>query len=210
MRQKFGAVARFVLRLSLMRFKILIADDDAAVRRLVASVLAGRGRGLVEAEDGDAALAAWRGGGLSLLVLDDLMPGCTGSQAAREIRRAGDEVPVILMSGTLNEEIVLLAEALGAVTCLAKPFGVAELRGLADRALGKQPGRSLRLGSLALRSGVLSPEQLRRVLDIQSHEADRGAPARRVGQLCVLEGFLSKEQVESLLREQETLRGGSD
>jgi CheY-like chemotaxis protein len=177
-----------------MRRKILIADDDPAVRRLMIEVVTGRGRDLVEAEDGEEALRSCMGGTFSLLVLDHLMPGFTGVDVIRHVRKSGDIVPAILLSGSLDNEIALEAGGLGGVECLSKPFGVAELREVVARILARTfSSRDHRLGNLAIRSGVLFSAQVATVLAVQSHEISAGRPARRAGSIGMALGFLDQD-----------------
>jgi hypothetical protein len=65
--------------------------------------------------------------------------------------------------------------------------------------------RDIRLGSLALRSNLLNPDQLRRVLALQAEEALEGR-AVPIGVLMVRKGFLTREQLQELLTRQESLR----
>jgi CheY-like chemotaxis protein len=70
--------------------KILVADDDPAVRRLVIEVVTGRGRVLVEATNEEETLKSCMGGGFSVLSPDHLMPGLTGLDIIRDVRKSGD------------------------------------------------------------------------------------------------------------------------
>ena len=65
--------------------------------------------------------------------------------------------------------------------------------------------RDIRLGSLALRSKLVTPDQLRRALALQAEEALEGR-AVPIGVLLVRKGFLTREQLQDLLKQQETLR----
>jgi two-component system, OmpR family, response regulator len=189
--------------------RILVAEDMADIRRLLVQALAAPGRQFIVAADGHQALTAWSKGSCSLLILDFMMPGCTGLDVARRVRDAGDGTPVILMSATMDEEIRREAEALGAVECVEKPFVLADLRASVDRVLGPSSRhQDHRLGSLALRRGLLTTDQLRKALAAQRQEASRGAPVRRLGAICQAEGFLSEAQVEALLHKQRKLLAG--
>ena len=65
--------------------------------------------------------------------------------------------------------------------------------------------RDIRLGSLALRAKLVSPDQLRRVLALQAEEALAGR-ATPIGVLLVRKGFLTREQLLDLLSQQTSLR----
>jgi CheY-like chemotaxis protein len=120
---------------------VLVAEDDADIRGLLVWALAGPDRRFVVAQDGQAALNAWSKRGFTLLILDLVMPERTGLEIVRHIRSAGDATPVILLSVTLNEAIRQEAKALGAVTCVEKPFILEDLRDAVDLALGHVSSR---------------------------------------------------------------------
>jgi DNA-binding response OmpR family regulator len=110
---------------------VLVADDDAAIRRLVESTLQRAGYGVVTAADGAGALAVLRGPGAPpLAVLDWMMPGLTGPEVCRQLRQdpgAPRPYVVLLTSRDGREDLVAGLEA-GADDYVAKPFDVEELR----------------------------------------------------------------------------------
>jgi len=188
--------------------KVLIAEDNAGIRRLLVRILSAPGRDLVITHDGKAALAAWAQGGYALVLLDFMMPGCTGIEVARRIRETDSSTPVILMSGTFDDDVREAAAKLGGVECVSKPFTLEEIREPVERVLGRTfRSPDVRLGSLALQRRFMTPEQLKAALALQSKEASSGAP-RRIGHICLEEGFLRQDQVDALLQEQKTLLGG--
>jgi hypothetical protein len=65
--------------------------------------------------------------------------------------------------------------------------------------------RDIRLGSLALRAKLVNPDQLRRTLALQAEEALEGRMVP-IGVLMVRKGFLTREQLQELLSQQEALR----
>lgn len=109
--------------------RIVVADDDADIRRLVTFVLRRRGYTVVEAADGDEALAAIRRERPDLVVLDVMMPGLTGPEVARAV--AADPTlsatPVILLSAKGQASEVAAGLASGAREYLIKPFAPREL-----------------------------------------------------------------------------------
>ncbi|HEX7897135.1 MAG TPA: response regulator [Planctomycetota bacterium] len=183
---------------------LLIADDEPAIRRLLVQALEGPGRRFLLAENGKAALAAWARGGVAVLILDQIMPGPTGLEVVRHIRQAGDAAPALLVSGALNADVVAAAGSLGGVECVSKPFALARLRAIVTRVLARVPARrDLRLGSLAVQWGLLTPEQVKAALDAQSREP------LPIGRICLSRGYLSADQVETLLERQKELIRGS-
>jgi two-component system, cell cycle sensor histidine kinase and response regulator CckA len=102
---------------------ILVVEDDAAVRSFTTRVLRGRGFRVVEARDGKAALEVIResGEGIHMLVTDCSMPGMSGKQLIHAARAAGFRAPILLVSGTPDQDVP------AAVPWLAKPFTAADL-----------------------------------------------------------------------------------
>ncbi|MBV8756472.1 MAG: response regulator [Deltaproteobacteria bacterium] len=114
---------------------VLVVDDDALVRRSVASAIRSLGYDTVEAEGGAEAVDVYRErkADLRAVVLDMVMPGMNGRATLAAMRAVDADVPVLLMSGhTMNEEIQLLLDS-GARGFLSKPYSVEALaRSLAD------------------------------------------------------------------------------
>jgi CheY-like chemotaxis protein len=92
---------------------ILVADDQADLRRIVRILLTrGTGWDVVEAEDGDAAIAAARMQDFDAAVLDHRMPGLTGIEVARVLRDDGFTGPIVIFSAYLEPELLAEAERL--------------------------------------------------------------------------------------------------
>ena len=110
---------------------ILIVDDEAAVRAVIARTLLSAGFAVLEAEHGEAALSVVRGfsGVLALAIVDMNMPVMTGSEFAREFRPMHPSVPVLFISG--REPVVPGARL------LLKPFGPDELLETVAEVLGE-------------------------------------------------------------------------
>lgn len=64
----------------------------------------------------------------------------------------------------------------------------------------------IRLGSLALKAGVITPEQLREALGAQAREATDGKLPRQIGIILLTKGYLTPEQLSKLLQDQQSLR----
>ena len=108
---------------------ILVADDDADIRELVAFKLTQAGYEVVPVQDGVAALEAVRAGGLDLAVLDLMMPGLSGLDVCAQLRRAPEtaDLPVILLTAKAQEQDVATGFATGADDYVVKPFSPREL-----------------------------------------------------------------------------------
>lgn len=83
--------------------RLLVADDDDAIREMLARALCAEGFDVLTAKDGAEALALFRGRGpYDLLLLDEEMPGLTGRQLLAQLRSEGVDVPALLHSGSLE------------------------------------------------------------------------------------------------------------
>ena len=118
---------------------VLVAEDDADVRRLVATALRVDGYSVIEAGDG-AELIEHIGSALlfgnvrgdldpvTLVISDIRMPGCDGLEVLAQLRRADIGVAVILMTAHGDSATRERAEHLGADAFLRKPFEIDHLR----------------------------------------------------------------------------------
>ncbi len=106
--------------------KILVVDDEAAVRRILTMRLSMAGYRIVTAEDGQQALEVWQQEQPDLIVLDVMLPKLDGYGVCRELRRTSN-VPIIMLSalGDIADRITGLD--LGADDYLPKPFSPKEL-----------------------------------------------------------------------------------
>ena len=106
---------------------ILVVDDEAPMRKLLASNLKASGYHVLAAEDGTQALRKIEEHAFDLLLLDVNMPGPSGLQVLETVRRHADEVPVLMVTARQRERDKVDALDLGADAYLTKPFGIAEL-----------------------------------------------------------------------------------
>ena len=106
--------------------KILVADDEASIRRILETRLKMVGYDVVVAEDGEEAVEIFNKENPDLVVLDVMMPKMDGYGVTREIRRTSD-VPIIILTalGDVSERITGLE--LGADDYVIKPFSPKEL-----------------------------------------------------------------------------------
>jgi EAL domain-containing protein (putative c-di-GMP-specific phosphodiesterase class I) len=104
--------------------RVLVVDDDAAMRRLCARTLGHEGWDVVVVDGGKAALdcVAARGAPFDCVVSDVNMPEMDGFALIAEIRRHDDDLPVLLMTGDPSLDGAVRAIDTGAVSYLSKPF----------------------------------------------------------------------------------------
>ena len=117
--------------------KVLVADDDADLRELIAFTLAQAGYLVIKANDGSAAVRLFAEESPDLVVLDINMPALSGFQVCEAIR-ARSRVPVMMLTVRGEEEDLVRALGLGADDYLTKPFSprtlLARIRALLRRA----------------------------------------------------------------------------
>ena len=117
--------------------KVLVADDDAELRELIAFTLAQAGYLVIKASDGSAAVRLFTAESPDLVVLDINMPALSGFQVCAAIR-ARSRVPVMMLTVRGEEEDLVRALGLGADDYLTKPFSprtlLARIRALLRRA----------------------------------------------------------------------------
>ena len=109
--------------------RILIVDDEAPFRDVLAAALVTQGHCVEVVGDGHAAERHLRSRSFDLIITDVLMPNEDGLQMIMNLRAANDGTPIIAMTGThmYTELYLKTAKALGARRVLAKPFGMREL-----------------------------------------------------------------------------------
>ncbi|HWP35678.1 MAG TPA: sigma-54 dependent transcriptional regulator, partial [Thermodesulfobacteriota bacterium] len=109
------------------RKRILIVDDDPAVRQVLALALEDEGWATEVVGSGEAALARLAAGPVDLVILDERMPGLRGRDVLRELRRRHLEVPVLFLTAYAERELLRDLLELGVGAFCEKPFHLGEL-----------------------------------------------------------------------------------
>ncbi len=104
--------------------RILLVEDDEALATMMEAALASNGHSSEVAHDGHSALTAR---GYDLVLLDLGLPDLDGREVCREIRRRGDDVPIMMVTASGDESDRVLGFELGADDYLVKPFSLPEL-----------------------------------------------------------------------------------
>jgi DNA-binding response OmpR family regulator len=109
--------------------RVVVADDDADIRDLVAFKLEAAGMDVVAVADGAAALEACQDVPPDLVILDVMMPGMSGLDVCRALRDSIGlaQVPVILLTARAQESDVAQGFDAGADDYVVKPFSPREL-----------------------------------------------------------------------------------
>jgi len=107
--------------------KVLIAEDDALIREGLAEILQKEGYQVVQAADGEQALALFDSEAPDFVCLDIMMPGRSGYDVCRILRQRDQQLPIIFISAKSEEIDKVLGLELGADDFILKPFGVREV-----------------------------------------------------------------------------------
>jgi excisionase family DNA binding protein len=118
------------------RPRILVVDDEPAVRTLVAKTLTACDYTVETAEDGPTALERMQNTAYDLLITDLKMPGMDGLSVVREVRRQSD-VPIVILTGYSTEASAIEALNMGVAGYITKPFRLQKVIAAAARALGE-------------------------------------------------------------------------
>jgi DNA-binding response OmpR family regulator len=119
--------------------RILVIDDEASLRDILARLLAREGHEVFTAGDGVDGLRLWREHGAAAVILDLHMPRADGIETLVQLRALAPDLPVIVISGgDQSRDLGLLGDArlLGATCTLAKPFSLSELTAAVNGVLG--------------------------------------------------------------------------
>jgi two-component system response regulator MprA len=108
--------------------RVLVVDDEPAVRTSLSRALNLRGYDIATAEDGTTALDLVRGGGYDAVVLDVAMPGMDGFEVCRRLRSGGDATPILMLTARDAVPDRVTGLEAGADDYLVKPFALEELR----------------------------------------------------------------------------------
>jgi two-component system, OmpR family, KDP operon response regulator KdpE len=163
--------------------RVLVVDDEPAIRRFLRLSLGAEGHQVNEAADGRSALDALQKNLADILILDLGLPGIDGLDVIRELRERGSLIPIIVLSSRTEERAKVQALDLGADDYVGKPFGIEELLARIRSALrhrlqqqGEKP---------VFRSGDLSVDLVRRKVVVRGQEVKLSPRAYEVLRLLV-------------------------
>ena len=177
--------------------KILVVDDEPALRDTLSYALRQEGFEVETREDGDSGLEAALADGFDLVILDLMLPGLPGTEVCRKLR-AETAVPIVMLTAKGAELDRVLGLEIGADDYVTKPFSMAELIGrvraiLRRRELDREGAGSIRrVGTLELDSArhqvrvdgeliALTPSEFR-LLDLLAGAPERVFSRREVMQ----------------------------
>jgi two-component system KDP operon response regulator KdpE len=148
--------------------RVLVVDDEPAIRRFLKTSLVAQGYQVSEAQDGKGAFEQLRRGAPDMVVLDLGLPDSDGFDIIKHVRDQGSAAPIIVLSSRTDEAGKVRALDLGADDYVTKPFGVEELlarlRAALRHRLQQQGERPI------FKSGDLAVDLVRRVVTVRGQE----------------------------------------
>lgn len=136
------------------KIKILVADDESRMRKLVKDFLVREDYVVLEAADGEEALDIfYREKDIALLILDVMMPKCNGFEVCREIR-ANSRIPIIMLTAKGGESDELNGFELGVDEYISKPFSPKILVARVGAIL-RRSGKGCEAGAVLEKGGIV-------------------------------------------------------
>ena len=111
---------------------VLVVDDEEVVRQFLAATLENPQRRVLTAQGGEDAVEIVQNTGIDLVLLDLLMPGMNGVETFRRLQKLRPELPVVIVTGFPDSELMARALEIGPFTVLNKPVDVAQLQKVVD------------------------------------------------------------------------------
>jgi DNA-binding response OmpR family regulator len=181
--------------------RVLLIDDDAKLARLLREYLGNEGFSVAHAGDGLQGLGMLQSGGYDAVLLDLTLPGMDGLSVCREIRKAGQSLPVVMLTARREEADRVVGLELGADDYLPKPFGPRELLARLRAVLR----RARRDGDAPLRQGILALDPLAREVTLGGHSVRLTAFEFELLRLLMLEAghVLSRDRILDRLKGKE-------
>ncbi|MGH2521559.1 MAG: response regulator [Anaerolineales bacterium] len=121
--------------------RILVVDDQREITRMIRSALETLGQGyvIVEVPSGEEAVLEIRRGGIDLLVTDVRLPGISGLDLIKRLRKANDKAQAIVISGYPSAQFEAEAKRLGVTSYFSKPLRMEDFLQSVQTALGEKP-----------------------------------------------------------------------
>jgi len=162
-----------------MGAEILVAEDQADIRDLIALNLRQAGYAVTPVADGRAALDNQLERAADLLILDLMMPGLDGLEVCKALRAKGTATPILMLTAKSTELDRVLGLELGADDYLTKPFSMAELLARVKALLRRaellrqaQKSQAQGTGTASLRNGEVEIQPARREVKVRGQAVE--------------------------------------
>jgi len=151
------------------RLRVLVADDDPSILRLLSANLKARNFNVIPCINGEEAIGMVEKEIIDLIILDINMPRLDGIEVLKRIR-SWDKTPVIMLSARADEKDKVKCLELGADDYVVKPFGMAELIARITTALRHAQSAKVTASSSNFISGDMEINYARRIVKIDNKE----------------------------------------
>ncbi|MCP5052932.1 MAG: sigma-54-dependent Fis family transcriptional regulator [bacterium] len=141
--------------------KILVVDDDASIRNMLAIVLKEAGYGVTVADGGQSALKQLKTEAFNLVVSDIKMPGISGIELLKKLKSINPDVPVIMVTAFASANDAVEAMKLGAEDYITKPFNLEELKLIIEKSLYK---KNIEIENIKLKSRLTEKEKFENIV----------------------------------------------
>lgn len=121
--------------------RLLIVEDEVALAEGLKDNFEIEGYKVILAHDGEAGLNLARAERPDIIILDVMMPKLSGFDVCKELRKSGDQTPIIMLTARTEEVDRILGLELGADDYVAKPFSMRELAARVKAVLRRRPGK---------------------------------------------------------------------
>ncbi len=137
-----------------IKLKLLIVEDEAAIRAGLVDVFIYHGYDVVTAENGRDGLQLALTGDYDLILLDVMLPFMDGFEICQKIREKDRDQPIIMLTAKSSDEDVIQGLTLGADDYVAKPFSVAQLVLRVQAVLKRSRGAVNAAATIKLENGL--------------------------------------------------------
>src|SRR3989338_2632083 len=120
------------------KLRVLIVDDETSVRTLLSEVLQGQGYEVVVASSGEEAVELARKSPFEIVITDMRMPGISGVEVIQHVKNINSDCCVIVITAYASVESAVEAIRRGSYDYITKPFNIATMRIIVDRAAERQ------------------------------------------------------------------------
>jgi len=134
--------------------RVLVVEDDAAIRRGLVDALRFAGYEVLQAANGQDGMKEALRATYDLLLLDLILPGQSGFEILKAVREARPTLPVVILTARGDEDDRIKGLRLGADDYVVKPFSVRELLARVEAVLRRSPERPSPVEKLTLSGGV--------------------------------------------------------
>ncbi len=166
--------------------RILVVEDEPSIQELLRGNLEVEGYEVATAGDGLPALDIQRSAPCDLVILDLMLPRLDGFQFMKELRKGGDEVPVLMLTARSEERAKIQGFDLGVDDYVTKPFSILELLSRVKAILRRVNKAPQETGPRQLRSGPFLLDRERMELRRDGARLEIGAQGYRLLEILFL------------------------